>query len=66
MDLSIHFRDDTAISDTTSDLYDPDGTKILASGSLTDIVNKIKTITDDRKEIISNIKEITQNIIDML
>jgi peptidoglycan hydrolase CwlO-like protein len=66
MDLSIHFLDETVISDTTYDQYHRDDTNVLASGSLTDIINKIKDSVDDINEIISDIKEITQNIEDIL
>jgi hypothetical protein len=38
----IRFLDGTVLSVTTKKPYDPDNTKALISGSLTDIINKIK------------------------
>jgi hypothetical protein len=38
-DLSIHFLDGTVISGTTDGRYNADDTKVLTSGSLTDIIN---------------------------
>jgi uncharacterized protein (UPF0335 family) len=42
----------------TDDPSDPDNTKVLTSGSLTDIISKIKETVDEIKEIKSDIKEI--------
>jgi hypothetical protein len=60
-DLSIHFLDGTVISGTTDDPYDSANTKVLTSGSLTDVINQIKNTVDKVKEIIKGIKEKTQN-----
>jgi hypothetical protein len=41
-DRPIHFLYCTIISGTTDDPYDPDNTKVITSGSLIEIINKIK------------------------
>jgi uncharacterized protein (UPF0335 family) len=40
------------------DPYEPDDSKVLTSGFLTDIIDKIKSIFDDIKDILNNIKDI--------
>jgi uncharacterized protein YoxC len=68
MDLLNHFLDYTVISCSIddlydlSDLYDHDNTKVLKSGTLTDIIDQIKEKVDGVNEIIRDIKDITQNI----
>jgi hypothetical protein len=56
--LSLHFEDESIISGTTNDLYDPDNSKVLTLSSLKDIVKEIKQIIEDIKEFAENIKDI--------
>jgi hypothetical protein len=45
-DLTLHFYNETVISGTTHDPYDPDDSKMLTSGALKEIFNKIKEVVD--------------------
>jgi hypothetical protein len=55
--LYILFLEDTVISGTTNDLYNPDDTKVLTSGSITDIIRKINETVDEVKKIINDTKK---------
>jgi hypothetical protein len=44
--LSIHYLDGTVISGAVDNTYDHENTKVLVSGSLTVIINKIKETID--------------------
>jgi hypothetical protein len=61
-DFSFIFFDVTVISSTTEDSCDHENSKVLKSGSWTEITNQIKETMDEEKEIISNIKKIPQTI----
>jgi methyl-accepting chemotaxis protein len=68
-DLTLHLEDGTVISSTTHDLYDPDDSKVLTPGAVTQIFQKIKEIVDRIKDIVDGAKDreksvekITQNI----
>jgi hypothetical protein len=51
-DLTLHFDDETVISGTTHDPYDPDDSKVLTSGALKEIFNKIKEVVDSIRDIV--------------
>jgi hypothetical protein len=61
-DLTLHFDAETIISDSNHDLYDPDNSKVLTSGDLKEIFNKIKEIVDSIKDITDGAKNITESI----
>jgi methyl-accepting chemotaxis protein len=50
------------ISDTTHDLYNPDDSKVLTPGALTEIFKKIKEIVDSILDIIDKTKNIAESI----
>jgi hypothetical protein len=45
-DLTLHFDNEIVISGTTHDPYDHDDSKVLTSGALKEIYNKIKEVVD--------------------
>jgi hypothetical protein len=53
-DLTLHFDDETVISGTTYDPYDPDDSKVLTSGALTEVFNKIKEEVDSIRDLINS------------
>jgi vacuolar-type H+-ATPase subunit I/STV1 len=59
---SRHFEDGTVISGTTHDPYDPDDSKILTPGALTQIFQKIKEIVDSIRDIVDGAKDLTESI----
>jgi hypothetical protein len=62
MGQSLRFLDEMVISGTIYGSYGYDNTKVLRSGSKSDIISKIKEIVVEDEEIISNIYETTQSI----
>jgi hypothetical protein len=54
----LHFDDETVISGTTHDPYDPDDSKVLTSGALKEIFNKIKEIVDSIRDIVDGKKDL--------
>jgi methyl-accepting chemotaxis protein len=61
-DLTLHFDDETVISDTTHDQYDPDDSKVLTSGDLTEIFNKKKEVIDSIPDIEEGAKDLAESI----
>jgi hypothetical protein len=61
-DLTSHFDDETVISGTTHDPYIPYDSKVLTSGALKKIFNKIKEVVDSIKDIIENAKIRNHNL----
>jgi hypothetical protein len=61
-DLTLHFEDGTVISGTTHDPSDPDDTKVLTPGALTQIFQKIKEIVDNIRDIVDGAKDIVESI----
>jgi hypothetical protein len=61
-DLTLHFDDETVISGTTHDHYDPDGSKVLTSGALKEIFNKIKEMVDSIRDIVDEAKDLAESI----
>jgi hypothetical protein len=55
-DLTLHFDDEAVISGTTHDPYDPDDSKVLTSGALKEIFNKIKEVIDIIRDIVDGKK----------
>jgi gas vesicle protein len=61
-DLTLHFDDETVISGTTHDQYDPDDSKVLTSEALTEVFNKIKEVVDSIRDIVDDAKDLTESI----
>jgi hypothetical protein len=61
-DLILHFEDGTVISCTTHDPYNPDDSKMLTPGALTQIFQKIKEIVDSIRDIVYRAKNIAESI----
>jgi hypothetical protein len=61
-DLTLHFDDETVISGTTHDPYDPDDSKVLTSGAVKEVFNKIKEIVDSIRDIVDGAKDLAESI----
>jgi hypothetical protein len=61
-DLTLQFDDETVISDTTHDPYDPDDSKVLTPGALTQIFQKIKEKVDSIRDIVDGAKDLAESI----
>jgi hypothetical protein len=61
-DLTLHFADETVISGAIHDPNDHDDSKVLTSGALKEIFNKIKEVVDSIRDIVDGTKDLAESL----